>query len=80
MQRHLRNFLVTIVVVLAIGILVGSVQPVFGQPNGGGNPCPGGLPCNPDVPITGIEFLLAGGAMLGLKEIVRKFRSNEKQD
>lgn len=35
-----------------------------------GDPCPGGPPCDPDVPITGIEWLLAAGAALGMKRFL----------
>lgn len=35
-----------------------------------GDPCPGGPPCDPDVPITGIEWLLAAGAALGIKRFL----------
>jgi len=35
----------------------------YGQP---------GPPPDPDVPITGIEILLAGGALLGLKKLMGK--------
>lgn len=56
---------------LAIVILVGTMQPVMAQP--GGNPCPF-PPCNPDVPISGIEILLALGGALG----IRKFLTSKK--
>lgn len=56
---------------LAIVILVGTTQPAWAQPPG--NPCPF-PPCNPDVPISGIEILLALGGVLG----IRKFLSGKK--
>lgn len=37
---------------------------------------PGG---DPDVPISGIEFLLGGGALLGLREFWRKTKSALKK-
>lgn len=36
---------------------------------------PGG---DPDVPITGIEFLLGGGLLLGLKQIIAKIKSRKE--
>ena len=36
---------------------------------------PGG---DPDVPITGIEFLLGGGLILGLKRIMGKIKSRKE--
>ena len=44
-----------------------SAQP--GDPGGGGNPT---------VPITGIEFLLGGGAILGLRKIIVRIKSTRK--
>ena len=46
--------------------LLGICQPV----DGGGDP---------DVPITGIEFLLGGGALLGIRKIIANIKSrNDK--
>jgi len=50
-----------ITIVLAIGI-----QMSFAQPPGD----PGG---NPDVPITGIEYLIGLGALLGIKKIMKSY-------
>jgi hypothetical protein len=61
---------------LTIIILVGSIQPVLAQPAPPGNPCPGGPPCNPDVPISGIEILLVLGGALGLRKFARS-KSNK---
>ena len=36
---------------------------------------PGG---DPDVPITGIEFLLGGGLILGLRKIMAKVKSRKE--
>lgn len=33
---------------------------------------PGDPGTDPDVPITGIEYLLGGGALYGLRQLVRK--------
>ena len=38
-----------------------------------------GPPPDPDVPITGIEFLLGGGALLGVRKILNHFKSNRRQ-
>ena len=38
----------------------------WAQPGGGGNPCPGGPPCDPEVPITGVELLIGAGAVYGI--------------
>jgi hypothetical protein len=64
---------------LAIVVLVG-LEPVGAQPpgGGGGGPCPF-PPCNPDVPITGIEFLLGGGALLGVRHLWAKAKSSLKK-
>lgn len=37
---------------------------------------PGG---DPDVPISGIEFLLGGGALLGVRQLLSRFKSSRKQ-
>lgn len=49
-----------VVIVLLILTLSGNAQPP-GNPGG-----------DPDVPITGIEFLVAGGALLGIKRWLGK--------
>ena len=69
MAKHLKHLLIFSLLVISILILVGSVQPVYSQPGGGGNPCPF-PPCNPDVPITGIEILLGLGGALGVKRLL----------
>ncbi len=56
--------------VTLLGLLLNSyainAQP--GDPGGGGNP----------TPITGIEILLGGGALLGIKKILARFKSDKK--
>lgn len=74
MSQDLKSYFVFFLFVIAIVVLVASTQPVYAQPGGGGNPCPF-PPCNPDVPITGIEVLLGLGTALGLKKL---FTSKEK--
>jgi hypothetical protein len=55
--------------ILALGI-----QMSFGQPPQD----PGGDGSNPDAPITGIEFLMGLGALLGLKKIKDSFSKKTK--
>lgn len=38
-----------------------------------------GPPPDPDVPISGIEFLLGGGALLGVRQLLSRFRSTKKE-
>ena len=38
---------------------------------------PGDPGTNPDVPITGIEFLLGGGALLGIRKIMANRKSRK---
>ncbi len=66
-RKYWNNVSLFFLLTLVIVILLGSMQAVFAQPPG--DPCPGGPPCNPDVPITGIEWLIALGAMLGIKRL-----------
>lgn len=40
-----------------------------GDPGGGGNPT---------VPISGLEFLLGGGALIGLRKIISQIKSRKK--
>jgi hypothetical protein len=66
-SRILSAFYVVFLAVVLSGI------PVFGQPGGGGNPCPGGN-CDPDVPITGIEYLIGGGALFGIRTLMKRMK------
>jgi hypothetical protein len=78
MNKLFANFFMFLFVATAILMLVGITLPVFAQvgPGGGGNPCPGGEPCNPEVPITGIEWLLVIGGLFGFRKIYRRFRND----
>jgi hypothetical protein len=68
---------------LAFTVLVFSVAFVVAQPGGGGPPGGGGgggkgppcgtPPCNP-VPITGIEYLLGAGALIGVRYLRKRRR------
>ena len=49
----------------------------FAQPGGGGKPCPK-PPCPPAVPISGIEILIGGGVLLGLKRMLNRSKTNKE--
>lgn len=66
MSRNLKSLFVFFLLVITVIILVGSLQPIYAQP--GGDPCPF-PPCNPDVPITGIEFLIGLGGAYGIRKL-----------
>ncbi len=53
-----------LILILILLPLLGVSQP--GDPGG-----------NPDVPITGIEFLLGGGALLGIRKIIANINSRK---
>lgn len=74
MKRFFANFLFLFCVVIALLILGGMSHQAFSQvgPGGGGNPCPGGPPCDPEVPIAGIEWLLLIGGLFGFRRIFRR--------
>jgi len=38
-----------------------------------------GPPVDPDVPISGIEFLLGGGALIGIRQLVSRYKSTRKE-
>jgi hypothetical protein len=76
MSQNLRSLIVFFLLAIAVVILVISTQPVYAQP--GGDPCPF-PPCNPDVPISGIEILLAAGGVLGVKRILGIIRKSKSQ-
>lgn len=77
MAKHVKHLLIFSLLVISLVILVGSVQPVYSQPGPPGDPCPGGPPCNPDVPISGIEILLAAGGLAGMRKwYVSRKKSN----
>ncbi len=53
-----------LILLLMLLPLVGVCQP--GDPGG-----------DPDVPITGIEFLLGGGALLGIRKLIANRKSRK---
>lgn len=52
-------FRILLVIAVFLLPLIGNAQP--GNPGG-----------DPDVPISGIEWLIGGGVMLGLRRIIKK--------
>ena len=60
------NLLPLLILLFIILPLVGMCQP--GDPGG-----------NPDVPITGIEFLVGGGALLGIRKIIATRKSRKER-
>jgi len=54
---------------LCIASLVALGQP--GDPGGGGNPT---------VPISGIEILIGGGAILGAKRLLSRYKGKKDND
>jgi hypothetical protein len=68
MMKYWKNLSLFFLVLVAIVILVGPIQTVWAQPPG--DPCPGGPPCDPEVPISGIEILLALGGLLGIRKLL----------
>jgi hypothetical protein len=38
-----------------------------------------GPPIDPDVPISGIEFLLGGGALMGIRHLLSRYKSTRKE-
>lgn len=63
MKRETRVQLVGIVLLLLLPV-AGWAQP--------------GPPPDPDIPITGIEYLLGGGVILGLRAIMARFKSKKE--
>jgi hypothetical protein len=75
-MKNLKTFGVSLTLTLCLLMLEGSFQKAYGQP-GGGNPCPGGQPCDPEAPITGIEWLIISGGFLGGIFVRRKFSTKD---
>ncbi len=53
---------------LFLPLLVAAQPPPPGDPGG-----------DPDVPITGIEFLMGGGALLGVRHLIGRLKSSRKE-
>lgn len=65
-MKAIRIILASVMLILLANDLM--AQPP-GDPGGGGNP----------TPISGIEFLLGGGALLGVRQLISRFRSTKKE-
>ena len=61
MRSYINTLLILVLILLP---LLGVCQP--GDPGG-----------DPDVPITGLEILLGGGAILGVRKIVARIKSRK---
>jgi hypothetical protein len=57
---NLRRVVYFLFFIVILGVTVVNAQP--GDPGGG----------DPDVPITGIEYLIGAGALLGIRKFVKK--------
>lgn len=65
MSQYLKRMVVLSFLTIICVIITGYVQPVYAQP------CPF-PPCNPDVPISGIELLIALGGAYGIRKLYNK--------
>jgi hypothetical protein len=73
-RKYWNTISLFLLLTLAIVILLGALQPAWAQPPG--DPCPF-PPCNPDVPISGIEILLAIGGFLGFRKFMNSKKDNK---
>lgn len=64
----MKKFRWILVLVFAFLFIAGLDQAAFAQP---------GNPDDPEVPITGIEWLLVGGSLFGARKIYQKFRNRD---
>ena len=71
-KRLLLNISFWSLLVMTAIIFIGSIQPVYAQPD----PCPN-PPCDGDVPISGIEILIAIGGLFGASRFFGKRKPNE---
>ena len=62
------KFVFSIAVFLFLALHVAMAQPGGGGPGGGGDP---------DVPITGLEYLLIAGGILGAKRLIKSRRESK---
>lgn len=63
-----------IVIVLCLVIFFFWQTDLFGQPPTGGPPDDPGP--DPDVPITGIEYLIGGGLAYGIRSLIKSRKKN----
>jgi hypothetical protein len=71
MKKLLRNLLFLTLLVATSVIFIGSIQPVYAQPD----PCPT-PPCDNEVPVSGIEWLILFGGLFGAKKIYSNFKKH----
>ncbi len=57
------KFIFSFAVLSFLALFAANAQPGGGGPGGGGDP---------DVPITGIEILLAAGGVLGMRKLINR--------
>ena len=62
------KFILSFAVLLFLALHVAKAQPGGGGPGGGGDP---------DVPITGIEILIAIGGVLGMRKLINSKKKSE---
>ena len=74
MKNNLTRLLRILFIIVAVVMITGPLFPLLAQVTPPPDPCPGGEPCDPDVPITGIEWLLITGGLFGARKIYRRFR------
>lgn len=60
-----RRIITLLVYIVVLSVL--AMPDVFGQPPSG----PPGNPPPPTVPITGVEYLLGGGILYGIRSLLR---------
>ena len=70
------------ILILSLVLMLSAIG-VFGQPGQGGGPpgnpnCPE-PPCGNNVPITGIEVLIAVGGLFGIKKLYHGRKGREQQ-
>lgn len=69
-KKSLTNIFLSLLFTVTSIIFVGSLQqPAYAQPD----PCPN-PPCDGDVPISGIEWLLLAGGLFGAKKIQEAYK------
>lgn len=62
---------------ILFGALIISSAALYAQPGGGGKPCPR-PPC-PQVPITGVEYLIGIGGLYGVKKLIDRSKNKDKR-
>lgn len=70
-RKHLSKALFLSAIIVTALIFVESIPPAYGQPD----ICPSGNCDGDTAPITGIEWLLVAGGILGARKVHKNFRS-----